>query len=99
MVVNKCFKYIIRALIWGIFILYVGFSVFLNLPFVQKKMASLVSSTLEEVLKEVAGACPLLIELKTDRFGNTRLAAKIQEAIKGYPGVWWVQSFDPLQNG
>jgi hypothetical protein len=51
MVVNKCFKYIIRALIWGIFILYVGFSVFLNLPLVQKKMASLVSSTLEEVLK------------------------------------------------
>ena len=51
MAVNKYFKYIIRTLIWGVFILYIGFSVFLNLPFAQKKMASMVSSTLEQILK------------------------------------------------
>lgn len=51
MAVNKYFKYIIRTLIWGVFILYIGFSVFLNLPFAQKKMASIVSSTLEQILK------------------------------------------------
>ena len=50
MVVNKCFKYIIRTLIWGIFILYIGLSVFLNLPFAQKKMTAMVSSTLEQIL-------------------------------------------------
>lgn len=51
MAVNKYFKYIIRTLIWGVFLLYIGFSVFLNLPFAQKKMASIVSSTLEQILK------------------------------------------------
>ena len=51
MAVNKYFKYIIRTLIWGVFILYIGFSVFLNLPYAQKKMASIVSSTLEQILK------------------------------------------------
>ena len=50
MVVNKCFKYIIRTFIWGIFILYIGLSVIINLPFVQKKMANMVSSTLEQIL-------------------------------------------------
>ena len=50
MVVNKCFKYIIRTFIWGIFILYIGLSVIINLPFVQNKMANMVSSTLEQIL-------------------------------------------------
>ena len=31
--------------------------------------------SLTEVLEAVNGCVPLLIELKTDRFGNTRLAA------------------------
>lgn len=51
MTINRCFKYIIRTLIWGIFILYIGASIFLNLPYAQQKIASMVSTSLEQILK------------------------------------------------
>ena len=53
--------------------------------------------TLSQVLKVVHGQVPLLIELKTDRCGDNRLAARVHEEMQGYLGVWLVQSFDPLQ--
>ncbi|MBE5783952.1 MAG: glycerophosphodiester phosphodiesterase [Clostridiales bacterium] len=52
--------------------------------------------TLDQVLEIVKGQVPLLIELKSDRIGDTALAARVHEKMRGYQGIWWVQSFDPL---
>jgi len=47
-----------------------------------------------EVLEEINGKVPLLIEIKTD--GNVVKTAKaVDEATKDYKGVFAVQSFDP----
>ena len=51
--------------------------------------------TLEEVLKEVAGACPLLIELKTEN-DVSRLGTAVTRLLDKYKGVYCVESFDPL---
>ncbi len=51
--------------------------------------------TLEEVLQEVAGACPLLIELKTEN-DVSRLGAAVTRLLDKYKGVYCVESFDPL---
>lgn len=51
--------------------------------------------TLEEVLKEVAGACPLLIELKTEN-DVSRLGKAVTGLLDKYKGAYCVESFDPL---
>ena len=51
--------------------------------------------TLEEVLQEVAGACPLLIELKTEN-DVSKLGRAVSHHLDRYPGVYCVESFDPL---
>lgn len=51
--------------------------------------------TLEEVLKEVAGACPLLIELKTEN-DAPRLGRAVTRLLDKYKGAYCVESFDPL---
>ena len=50
MVINKHFKYIARIIVWGIIGFHIGLAILLNIPVVQKKMATLVSSELEKVL-------------------------------------------------
>ena len=48
---NKLFKNIIRFIVWGIFILYVTVSIILDIPLIQKKMASAISTSLGQMLK------------------------------------------------
>lgn len=48
-----------------------------------------------EVLEEVAGSVPLLIELKVDHGNYARLCDRTMEALEGYNGLYAVQSFDP----
>ena len=52
--------------------------------------------TLDQVLETVNGQVPLLIELKSDKFGDTTLAARLYERMQSYQGIWWAESFDPL---
>lgn len=50
--------------------------------------------TLAAVCQAVNGRSPLLIEMKSDR-GNRELPKLLHEQMKGYDGVWCVESFDP----
>lgn len=50
-----------------------------------------------QVLDEVAGKVPLLVEIKSHRIGDTLVSAKTLEALEGYQGAFAVQSFDPFQ--
>jgi glycerophosphoryl diester phosphodiesterase len=51
--------------------------------------------TLAELLEQVDGAVPLVIELKTHWDGNTALAARVLQLLKGYAGPYALMSFDP----
>jgi len=51
--------------------------------------------TLAEVLEAVGGRVPLLIELKGES-GNTALVPVALEVLKGYQGLWCMESFNPL---
>ena len=51
--------------------------------------------TLAEVLEAVGGRVPLLIELKGES-GNTALVPAALEVLKGYQGLWCMESFNPL---
>ncbi len=51
--------------------------------------------TLREALDAVGGRVPLLIELKTGR-RNADLCQALMEHLKGYPGEYIVESFNPL---
>lgn len=51
--------------------------------------------TLAEVLGQVAGQVPLLIEIKGED-GNTDICAQTAELLDNYDGVFSVQSFNPL---
>ena len=51
--------------------------------------------TLRETLDAVGGRAPLLIELKTGK-RNAELCAALVEHLKGYPGEYIVESFNPL---
>ena len=48
---SKLFKNIIRFIVWGALALYILFFIVLNIPYVQKKMASAISNSLEQVLR------------------------------------------------
>jgi glycerophosphoryl diester phosphodiesterase len=52
---------------------------------------------LGELCDLVAGRSTLVIELKSDFDGNTRIAARTAEVLKGYSGPVAVMSFDPAQ--
>ncbi|MFN4143209.1 glycerophosphodiester phosphodiesterase family protein [Aestuariivirga sp.] len=51
--------------------------------------------TLAELLEQVAGRVPLIIELKSHWDGEERLAARALEVLKDYPGPHALMSFDP----
>lgn len=51
MALSRQLKYIVRILVWGILLIHIGLLVFLNIPFVQDKLANVVSSELRKILK------------------------------------------------
>ena len=51
--------------------------------------------TLAELLAQVRGQVPLVIELKSHWDGDTRLAARALEVLKSYQGPFCLMSFDP----
>lgn len=51
--------------------------------------------TLAELLAQVKGQVPLIIELKSHWDGDERLAARALEVLKTYHGDYAVMSFDP----
>lgn len=52
-------------------------------------------ATLAELLHQVAGQTPLVIELKSHWDGNDRLATRTVEVLKDYDGPFALMSFDP----
>lgn len=52
--------------------------------------------TLDETLELIEGKVPLIIELKSDRRGDTTLARLLYARLRAYRGVYCVESFDPL---
>jgi glycerophosphoryl diester phosphodiesterase len=51
--------------------------------------------TLQELLRQVNGKVPLVIELKSHWDGDERLAARTLEALASYSGPYCLMSFDP----
>lgn len=51
--------------------------------------------TLAELLQQVAGQVPLVIELKSHWDGDVRLVARAIEGLKDYQGDYCLMSFDP----
>jgi glycerophosphoryl diester phosphodiesterase len=51
--------------------------------------------TLSELVEQVGGKVPMLIELKTLRDGSTRLVERALEILSAYPGPFGIMSFDP----
>ena len=51
--------------------------------------------TLPELLAQVHGRVPLVIELKSHWDGDTRLAARAIQVLEGYEGPYCIMSFDP----
>ena len=51
--------------------------------------------TLAELLTQVQGKVPLVIELKSHWDGDERLAARALEVLKTYDGPYCIMSFDP----
>lgn len=51
--------------------------------------------TLSELLAQVKGQVPLVIELKSHWDGDERLAARAIEVLKDYAGPYCLMSFDP----
>jgi glycerophosphoryl diester phosphodiesterase len=51
---------------------------------------------LTALLAQVAGRAPLCIEVKSRHDGDTRLAARVAEVVRGYAGPLVLKSFDPL---
>jgi len=52
-------------------------------------------ASLDQLLATVAGATPLVIEMKNDFSGNVDLAAALAAALAAYAGPVAVKSFDP----
>ena len=50
-----------------------------------------------EVLEQVRGNVPLIVEIKSPRIGKTEVARRTWEALESYQGQYLVQSFDPFQ--
>ncbi len=53
--------------------------------------------TLAAFLAEVAGAVPLILELKSNSFGETALAGAVAAGLADYRGPVALKSFDPAQ--
>jgi len=51
MVLSRRFKYLVRILVWGIIGVHISFLVLLNIPAVQGRLASMVSSELSKLLR------------------------------------------------
>ena len=51
--------------------------------------------TLAELLQQVAGSVPLVIEIKTHWDGDERLTLKALEILQSYDGPYCLMSFDP----
>jgi glycerophosphoryl diester phosphodiesterase len=51
--------------------------------------------TLQELLDTVAGRTPLVLELKSEGDGDSRLPARVAEILKNYAGPVAAMSFDP----
>lgn len=51
--------------------------------------------TLAEMLQQVKGQVPLVIELKPQWDGDDRLAKRTVEVVKGYQGPFCLMSYDP----
>lgn len=51
--------------------------------------------TLQELLDTVAGRTPLILELKSEGDGDTRLPARVAKILLGYAGPVAAMSFDP----
>jgi glycerophosphoryl diester phosphodiesterase len=51
--------------------------------------------SLAELLQQVAGRVPLVIELKSDWDGDERLALRTLDVLKDYKGQYCLMSFDP----
>jgi glycerophosphoryl diester phosphodiesterase len=51
--------------------------------------------TLAELLAQVKGQVPLIIEIKSHWDGDERLAARALDVVRGYQGPYCVMSFDP----
>ena len=51
--------------------------------------------TLAELLAQVKGQVPLIIEIKSHWDGDERLAARALDVLKSYQGPYCVMSFDP----
>ena len=51
--------------------------------------------TLAELLAQVKGQVPLIIEIKSHWDGDERLAARALDVLRGYQGPYCVMSFDP----
>lgn len=50
-----------------------------------------------EVLSLVDGKVPLLIELKGESLTDMRLCKAVEELLRGYPGPYCIESFNPAQ--
>ena len=51
--------------------------------------------TFQQVLELYSGKAPLIIELKPYRKNHAALAKATCEALRGYKGMWCIESFDP----
>ncbi len=51
--------------------------------------------TLKEVLELVNGRVPILVELKGENF-DLKLCGKVAELLKGYKGLYCIESFNPF---
>lgn len=52
--------------------------------------------TLDEALSLIGGRTPLLVEMKSGP-GERGLPRALWQRMRDYPGLWWVESFDPRQ--
>lgn len=71
-----------------------------DVPLAELKQLSLFGTeeripTFDEVLALVDCRVPLIVELKTD-FVNKALPEKVYDRLRRYPGVYCIESFDPL---
>ena len=50
-----------------------------------------------EVLRQIGGRVPVIVEIKSNPTGNCAVSEKLWKQLRGYPGAYMVQSFDPFQ--
>ena len=51
--------------------------------------------SLTDLLEQVAGKAPLVVEVKSLYDGNTGIAARVAQCVRGYSGPLVLKSFDP----